>query len=309
MRLLFAGTPENAVPTLQALIDSEHEVVAVLTRAPARSGRGRKITNSPIHILAEQNDIPVLTPATLKTPEAQQEILDLNVDLVVVVAYGNIVPQKLLDGVKHGWINLHFSLLPRFRGAAPVQYAVMNADKITGACVFQLEAGLDTGPIYTQIETEVADKTAKQLLDELSIKGADLVLEAIEKISVGQSPTPQSTQGITLAPKIDVSMGEINFNEPAEKINALLRALCDGPGTYSFVNGKRIKLMPAQICSTADLPAGQIHITKKDVFVGTATFDMRLTKVAPAGKTWMNASDWGRGLRQDTCFQHSSSMQ
>lgn len=299
MRILFAGTPKNAVPTLQALINSEHEIVGVLTRPPAPSGRGRKLVESEVSITAKENNIPVFTPKTLKDPQTQTELKNIGFDLAVVVAYGNLIPKEVLEIPAHGWINLHFSILPRWRGAAPIQYAVMNSDSQTGACVFQLEEGLDTGPVYKQITTTIEKKTSSDLLTELGQNGSEIVLESIKMIQNGQKPTPQDEEGVTLAPKIPSNTGEIDFTKSAAEIEALIRAVTEQPGAYSFVDEKRIKIAPVEIVEENDLQPGELKITKKEVFVGTATQNLLLTKVAPSGKSWMNASDWGRGLRSE----------
>lgn len=302
MRILFAGTPSNALPTLQALIDSDHEVVAVLTRPPAAKGRGRKLIESPVSLKAKEYNIPTITPKTLKDEQIQQQIAQLECDLVVVVAYGILVPEVALQIPKHGWINLHFSLLPKWRGAAPVQFAVLNGDEQTGACVFQLEEGLDTGPIYNQIQTTIATKTSTELLEELGEKGAELVLQAVEQISKGQAPTPQENEGVTLAPKFPSTIGQIDFRKPAEEIERLIRAVTDQPGAYSFIEEKRIKIAPITIEEENDLAPGQIKILKKKVLVGTGTKNIALSKVAPSGKSWMNATDWSRGIRGEINF-------
>ncbi|QPK94618.1 methionyl-tRNA formyltransferase [Actinomyces sp. zg-332] len=302
MRILFAGTPKNAVPTLQALIDSEHEIVAVLTRPPAPSGRGRKLVESEVSIKAKENNIPVLTLKSLKDEQSQQIISDLHCDVAVVVAYGNLIPKKVLEMPKYGWINLHFSLLPRWRGAAPVQYAVMNSDTVTGACVFQLEQGLDTGPVYASLQTSVGEKTSSELLEELGSSGAGLVLESLDKILAGQTPLPQPEEGVTLAPKIPSNMGEIDFNKSATEIEALVRAVTDQPGAYTFIDNKRIKIAPLTLAEENDLAPGELKITKRSVYVGTKTNNLLLTRVAPSGKSWMNAADWARGLRGEKYF-------
>ena len=303
MRILFAGTPKNAVPTLQALIDSKHEVIAVLTRPPALGGRGRKLIESEVSIKAKENNIPVLTLKSLKDEQSQQIIKELECDIAVVVAYGNLIPKKVLEMPKYGWINLHFSLLPRWRGAAPVQYAVMNNDTKTGACVFQLEEGLDTGPVYNELETNIESKTSSELLEELGNSGAELVLDSLEKISEGFVPVPQHTEGITLAPKIPSNMGEIDFSKSASEIEALVRGVTDQPGAYSFIDGKRIKIAPVTITDEDDLQSGELKITKKSIYVGTRTNNLLLSKVAPSGKSWMNAADWARGLRGEKYFE------
>ena len=302
MRILFAGTPKSALPTLQALFESEHELVGVLTRAPARTGRGRKISQSDVAIKAQEYGVPILIPKTLKDEQVWQEILDLKPDIVVVVAYGMIIPKRLLEAVKYGWINLHFSLLPRWRGAAPVQYAIYNGDEQTGACVFQIEEGLDTGAIYSQLSTFVEKKTACDLLEELSIKGSELVLQALKKIEEGCIPEQQNIEGITLAPKIPSDFGKIDFNAPAENIERLIRAVTDHPGAYTFLNGKRIKISPVTIVADNDLKPGHILVTKKNIYVGTKTNNLCLDRVAPSGKSWMKATDWARGVRDEKIF-------
>ncbi|MFC4126935.1 methionyl-tRNA formyltransferase [Nocardia rhizosphaerae] len=299
MRVVFAGTPEPAVPSLRRLIDSErHEVIAVVTRPDAIAGRGRKIMRSPVGQLADSHGIPVLTPAKPSEPEFVAALTELNPDCCPVVAYGALLPQRVLDIPKHGWINLHFSVLPAWRGAAPVQAAIDAGDEITGASTFLIEAGLDTGPVYG-VMTErvgVAD-TAGELLTRLADAGAVLLERTLDGVEDGSlQAIPQSADGVSYAPKITVEASRIRFDEPALAIHRRIRAVTPAPGAWTEMDGLRLKLGPVEMV-TETLPEGAIEVRKTGVFVGTATTALRLGQVQPPGKKMMNALDWARGAR------------
>ena len=206
VRVIFAGTPEVAIPSLRALVDSPHEVVAVLTRPDARSGRGRSLLPSPVRAAAEELGLPVLTPTTLRDEAVRAEMAALEPDVVAVVAYGQLVPQDLLDLPTHGWVNLHFSLLPAWRGAAPVQHALLAGDAVTGASTFVIEAGLDTGPVIgTMTETVRPEDTTGTLLTRLADAGAPLLVASLDGLEAGRvTPTPQPGEGVSHAPKVTV---------------------------------------------------------------------------------------------------------
>ncbi|MFH0410515.1 methionyl-tRNA formyltransferase [Corynebacterium sp. L4756] len=310
MKLIFAGTPEPAVPALKALIASSHEVVAVITRPDARKGRGRTLYPSPIKEVALENGIEVLTPSTLKadTEDGQavrERIKELAPDAIPVVAYGNLVPEDLLDAATHGWVNLHFSLLPAWRGAAPVQASIRAGDDITGASTFQIEQGLDTGPVLGTItETSQTKDTAGELLERLSQSGAHLLVATMDGLESGEM-VPQPQQGEpTYASKITTEDARIRWSEPDFAVDRHVRAHTPAPGAWTMLGDDRMKIgkitplhTEAEVLNEIpELSPGQVHITKKAVYVGTATTPVRVDQLQPVGKKMMNAADWGRGL-------------
>jgi methionyl-tRNA formyltransferase len=303
MRIVFAGTPEVALPTLEALHGSDHEVVAVLTRPDARVGRGRKVSRSPVAAWADEHGVEVLTPAKPREPEFLERLRDLDADLVPVVAYGALVPPAALAIPRLGWINLHFSLLPAWRGAAPVQHAVLNGDAMTGACVFQLEEGLDTGPVYGRLTEPIApDDTAGALLERLAVAGARLTLDVVnaleEGILVGE---PQPEDGVSYAPKITVDDARVRWTDPAFAVERRIRAVTPAPGAWTDYDGQRLRLGPVRVDPDGpSLAPGEVAVAKHDVHVGTATDPVRLDQVQPAGKKPMDAAAWGRGLQSET---------
>ncbi|RHA39260.1 methionyl-tRNA formyltransferase [Cellulomonas rhizosphaerae] len=299
MRLLFAGTPTAAVPSLEALLASRHEVVAVLTRPDARTGRGRTLTPSPIKERALEAGIEVLTPATLRDEKTVAQIAALTVDAAPVVAYGALVPPALLDVPTYGWINLHFSVLPAWRGAAPVQRSILAGDEVTGATTFRIEKGLDTGPVFgTLTETIRARDTSGDLLGRLSDVGAGLLVRTLDALEDGiLSPIEQSTDGVSHAPKLEVEDARVRWEHPAYAVDRRIRACTPAPGAWTTTpDGARLGLGPVTL-TTETLPAGTIHVGRKDVLVGTATQAVRLGQVTPAGKRAMDAADWARGAR------------
>lgn len=299
MRLVFAGTPEAAVPSLRRLLEStRHEVLAVVTRPDAVAGRGRKISRSPIGRLADEHGIPVLTPHKPADPDFVARLTELAPDCCPVVAYGALLPQQVLDIPRHGWVNLHFSLLPAWRGAAPVQAAILAGDEITGACTFRIEKGLDTGPVFGVITEKigVAD-TAGTLLERLAESGARLLDSTMDGIEDGVlQAVPQAAEGVSYAPKVDVQAAHVRWDQPALAVNRRIRAVTPAPGAWTEIDGKRIKLGPVELVEEA-LPARVIEVRKSGVFVGTATTAVRLDQVQPPGKRMMSALDWARGAR------------
>ncbi|MGW4633002.1 methionyl-tRNA formyltransferase [Nocardia sp. NPDC004415] len=299
MRVVFAGTPEPAVPSLRALLASpRHEVVAVVTRPDAVAGRGRKVMRSPVGQLADEHGIPVLTPRKPSEPEFVAALSELAPDCCPVVAYGALLPQQVLDIPTHGWINLHFSLLPAWRGAAPVQAAITAGDEITGASTFLIEAGLDTGPVYGVMTEQVGHTdTAGELLARLAEAGAVLLEKTLDGVEDGTlQAIPQSTEGVSYAPKVTVEAGRIGFDEPALSLHRRIRAVTPAPGAWTEVNGLRLKLGPVELVEET-LPERVIEVRKSGVFVGTSTTAVRLGQVQPPGKKMMNALDWARGAR------------
>ncbi|MEV6060482.1 methionyl-tRNA formyltransferase [Nocardia asteroides] len=299
MRLVFAGTPEPAVPSLRRLIESErHEVVAVVTRPDAVAGRGRKLSRSPVGQLADEHGIPVFTPGKPSEPEFVDALTELAPDCCPVVAYGALLPQRVLDIPEHGWINLHFSLLPAWRGAAPVQAAIDAGDDMTGASTFLIEAGLDTGPVYGVMTEQVrVTDTAGELLARLAEAGAVLLEKTMDGVEDGTlQAIPQSTDGVSYAPKVTVEAGRIRFDDTALAIHRRIRAVTPAPGAWTEMNGLRLKLGPVEMVEES-LPEGEIEVRKSGVFVGTSTTAIRLGQVQPPGKKMMNALDWARGAR------------
>lgn len=301
MRLLFAGTPEVALPSLDALLDSPHEVVAVLTRPDAPAGRGRRLTPSPVRVRTEEAGVPVLTPGTLRDPEVVAQLAALDVDLAPVVAYGALLPPAVLDVPRHGWVNLHFSLLPAWRGAAPVQHAVLHGDEVTGASTFRIEEGLDTGPVYgTLTETVRARDTSGDLLERLARAGAALLRATVDGIADGTLvPVPQGTDGLSHAPRLTVEDARVRWDHPALAVDRRVRACTPAPGSWTTLpDGARLKLGPVRLREDLEpLPPGTIRTGRDGVVVGTGTHPVELGQVAPAGKRMMPAADWARGAR------------
>lgn len=300
MRLLFAGTPEVALPTLEALLASPHEVVGVLTRPPAPAGRGRALTPSPVGAVAAAHGLDVITASTLRDPAVQERITALAPDCAPVVAYGALVPPALLAVPTHGWVNLHFSLLPAWRGAAPVQHAILHGDQVTGATTFRLEAGMDTGPVYgLQTETIRPTDTSGDVLERLARSGAHLMLATLEALESGAArPVPQDADGVSLAPRLSPRDGEVEWSHPALAIDRRVRACTPAPGAWTTFRGARLKLGPVRPRpDRTDLPAGVLAADRAEVLVGTGSHAVALGRVAPAGKAWMAADAWARGAR------------
>jgi methionyl-tRNA formyltransferase len=275
-------------------------VAAVLTRPDAPSGRGRKLHRSPVAVRADEAGIPVLQPRSPREPEFLAQLTDLAVDLVPVVAYGALIPQAALDIPRHGWVNLHFSLLPAWRGAAPVQHAIMAGDDVTGASTFQIEAGLDTGPIYGTVTEEIGPRdTAGDLLARLADTGARLLVATIDGIDHGGvEARPQPAEGVSLAPRIQPADARIDWALPAYVVDRRIRGVSPVPGAWTTWRGDRLRVGPLQ--PRADGPSldvGELLANHDDVFVGTGNGPVRLGDVQPAGKRMLPAADWARGAR------------
>ncbi|MDX6224295.1 MAG: methionyl-tRNA formyltransferase [Frankiales bacterium] len=294
MRLVFAGTPEPALPSLEALLASRHEVVAVVTRPDAPAGRGRSLRPSPVRLLADENGLEVLTPAHPRETDFQERLTAIAPDCCPVVAYGALIPRSALDIPRLGWVNLHFSLLPAWRGAAPVQHALMAGDEVTGASTFLLEEGLDTGPVYgVTTETIRPTDTAGDLLSRLAVAGAGLLVATLDALEDGTvSGRPQPAEGVSHAPKLTVEDAHIDWSSPALRIDRVIRGCTPAPGAWTTFRGRRVKLGPVA-ATEQELPAGQLDAE----LVGTATNAVRLGAVRPEGKGEMPAADWLRGLR------------
>jgi methionyl-tRNA formyltransferase len=300
VRLVFAGTPEVALPALQALLDSDgHEVIAVLTRPDAPAGRGRALTRSPVGALADEAGTEILTPRRPSEPEFLARLSTLAPDCCPIVGYGALVPRAALDIPRHGWVNLHFSLLPAWRGAAPVQAAIWHGDEITGASTFALEEGLDTGPVYGTV-TEVIrpDDTAGELLSRLASAGAGLLVATLDGIASGTvHPVPQPAEGVSYAPKLTAQDAHLNFSAPAFAVHRQVRAVTPAPGGWALFRDRRLGVGPMRLTDVAGLEPGELHVTKREVLVGTATAALQLGEITAPGKRAMPAADWARGAR------------
>ena len=301
MRLVFAGTPEPAVPSLSALLESSHhEVVAVVTRPDAPSGRGRTLRRSPVGALADEAGVPVLTPEHPRDPAFLAALRDLRPDCCPVVAYGALVPRAALDVPAHGWVNLHFSLLPAWRGAAPVQAALRHGDDITGATTFLLEEGLDTGPVFGVVTEAVrADDTAGALLSRLANSGAALLSATLDGIADGSlTPRPQPSEGVSHAPKVTVGDARVDWAAPYTPIDRLVRSVTPEPGAWTTFRDERLGLGPLRPAPDApELKPGELQVEKRRVLVGTGGTPLALGEVRPVGKRAMPAPDWARGVR------------
>ncbi|WP_120520838.1 methionyl-tRNA formyltransferase [Arthrobacter celericrescens] len=297
MRVLFAGTPAVAVPSLDALVDAGFDVVAVLTRPDAPTGRKRVLTPSPVAARAAELGIDIIHAGKVDT-ETTERIASYEPDVAAIVAYGGIVPKAALAVPRHGWINLHFSLLPAWRGAAPVQRAVIAGDDITGAATFQLEEGLDTGPVFgTVTEAVRADDTAGDLLERLSRSGAVLLSQTLSAVDAGRAaPEPQSGE-VSLAPKLTLDDGRIDWRQPALAINRRARGVTPEPGAWTMLDGQRVKLEPLQLRpDVRDLEPGRLRFDGKSVLAGTGSHAVQLGRIQPAGKKMMASADWARGV-------------
>lgn len=303
MRILFAGTPEAAVPSLHALLESPHEVVGVLTRPDAPVGRGRALHPSPVKEVATAAGIPVLTPKGLRSRTVQDQVRALDPELAVVVAYGVILPAAALQIPRHGWINLHFSLLPRWRGAAPAQRAVLAGQRSTGLSVFRIEEGLDTGPVLSTRGVDIGrHETSGQLLERMAALGASDLVAAADAIQDGTAVfTPQDEDGVTYADKLTPQEARVDWSASAETVGDLIRGMSPDPGAWTQWHGARIKILGTEEprdtpdAPSAALAPGVLHASRKQVFVGTGSTPLALSVVAPAGKRPMRAADWARG--------------
>lgn len=300
MRLVFAGTPAVALPSLDAIAASGHDLAAVVTRPDAPAGRGRRLVRSPAGAWADEHGVEVLTPVRPREPEFLDRLREIGPDCVPVVAYGALVPPSALQIPKHGWVNLHFSLLPAWRGAAPVQHAILHGDEVTGASVFELEAGLDTGPLYGTLTDEIrpAD-TAGDLLDRLAVEGAGLLVAVLDAIEAGTARAhPQQPDGVTMAPKITVEDARIRWTDPSFAVDRRIRACTPAPGAWTTLRDERIKLGPVRpVANGPRLEPGDLLVERDQVLAGTATTPVSLGEVRAAGRKAMPATAWARGLR------------
>jgi methionyl-tRNA formyltransferase len=306
MRLVFAGTPQAAVPALDALLKSRHEVAAVVTRPDAPAGRGLHLEPSPVAQRAAEAGVEVLKPARPRDPDFTDRLRQIAPDIVPITAYGALIPQSVLDIPAQGWVNLHFSLLPAWRGAAPVQHAILHGDDITGATTFQLVKELDAGPVFGVVTEPIRPRdTAGDLLGRLAVSGADLLVATLDGIESGQlEARPQPAEGVSLAPKITAGDARVRWDQPAIAVDRQVRACTPGPGAWTMLGEARLKLWPVDP-APQDAPAagplapGEVRILRSAVLVGTGTTPVGLGDVQPPGKRRMRAADWARGLRQD----------
>ena len=316
MRVVFAGTPLAAVPALDALLASRHEVAAVLTRPDKPAGRGhkvghghatghgRKVESSPVARRAAAAGLEVLTPARPRDPEFISRLREIGPDCCPMAAYGALIPQAALDIPAHGWVNLHFSVLPAWRGAAPVQHAVLHGDDVTGASTFRLVAELDAGPVYGVVTEPIRpEDTAGDLQERLSRSGAELLVATLDGIEAGTiEAVPQPAEGESFAPKITPADARVDWKLPAHLLDRLIRACTPEPGAWTEHEGARLKLGPVSARVPADVPdlaPGELLVGRHDLFAGTGSRPVRLGEVQAEGKRRMTASDWARGLRAD----------
>jgi len=298
VRLVFAGTPKAALPSLAALAASGHDLVAVITRPDAAAGRGLRSQPSPVAERAAELGIETLKPARPGEEDFVRRLAELDPDCCPVVAYGALLPQRLLDIPRHGWVNLHFSLLPAWRGAAPVQHAILAGDRVTGASTFRLVAAMDAGPVYaTTTETIVDTDTAGDLLDRLAVSGAALLVSTLDGIAAGTlAAQPQPEDGVTLAPKLTVADAHLDWTRPAQELDRRIRGCAPQPGAWTTLRGARLKVEAAAI-DRGTVSPGELEVTKAAIRVGTGTSPLALHRVQPQGKRAMAAADWARGLR------------
>ncbi|MFE2043580.1 methionyl-tRNA formyltransferase [Streptomyces sp. NPDC059477] len=301
MKLVFAGTPEVAVPALDALLASgRHEVAAVVTRPDAPAGRGRRLVASPVAERAAEAGIEVLKPAKPRDADFLERLREIAPDCCPVVAYGALLPRVALDVPAHGWVNLHFSLLPAWRGAAPVQHSVMAGDEITGASTFLIEEGLDSGPVYGTV-TEVIrpTDTSGDLLTRLAFAGAGLLAATMDGIEDGTlTAVPQPSDGVSLAPKIAVEDAHVDWAAPALRVDRVVRGCTPAPGAWTVFRGERLKLIQvAPVPERKELAPGRLSVGKNNVYVGTGSHAVELLWVQAQGKKPMRAADWARGVR------------
>ncbi|MFL6080499.1 MAG: methionyl-tRNA formyltransferase [Ornithinibacter sp.] len=319
MRLVVAGTPQTAVPSLLALVGSRHEVAAVVTRPDARAGRGRTLAPSPVKQVALEHGIEVLSPPTPRDPDFLARLGEIAPDCCPVVAYGALLPKVALDLPVHGWVNLHFSLLPAWRGAAPVQRALMAGDDVTGATTFVIDEGLDTGPVLgTLTEAVRPHDTAGTLLDRLATAGAGLLLATMDGLADGSlQAVPQPAEGVSLAPKLSTDEARVRWSLPAHVVDRHVRGCTPAPGAWTTFRGERVKVGPVRFAAggvgaasgssgpTRVMPArdgvplepGELHVSKQAVLVGTASVPVELGELRPHGKKPMASADWARGMR------------
>lgn len=296
MRIAFMGTPDFALPTLKALVASDHDVVAVYSQPPAPAGRGKKERKSPVHAWAESQGILVYTPRSMKAADAQSDFAALDLDVAVVVAFGQILPQVVLDAPKHGCVNVHASLLPRWRGAAPIHRAVMAGDVKTGVCIMQMEAGLDTGPVLMKAETDIAaSDTTLSLHDRLASMGGRLIVDAVEGLADGSlTAEVQPDEGVTYAHKIDKAEAKIDWTQGADEVDRKVRGLFPFPGAWTLVEGERLKLLAGSVEDATGEPGAALDDA---LLVACGEGSFRIDRAQRAGKGAMDRDELLRGFK------------
>lgn len=299
MKLVFAGTPDTAIPSLEAIAGSGHELVAVVTRPDAPAGRGRRLVASPVASYAEELGVEVLKPDRPKDPDFLARLAEIAPDCCPVVAYGGLLPQAALDIPLHGWVNLHFSVLPAWRGAAPVQHAIIAGDDVTGATTFRIVKELDAGPVFGVLTEPIGPKdTAGDLLGRLAVSGARLLLDTVDGIAAGAlEARKQPEDGVSYAPKITVEDARLDLTAPAQRVDRLVRGCNPSPGAWTTFRGERLKVLSAPPADGLSLDPGEIRASKATVHVGTGSQPVELVTVQPQGKKPMPAADWARGVR------------
>jgi methionyl-tRNA formyltransferase len=303
VRLVFAGTPEVSVTALRAIVASGHELVAVVTRPDAPAGRGRRLVASPVAQYAEELGVEVLKPVKPSDPAFLARLAELAPDCCPVVAYGGLLPQAALDIPRHGWVNLHFSVLPAWRGAAPVQHAIIAGDDVTGASTFRIVKALDAGPVYGVLTEPIGPTdTAGDLLVRLGASGAKLLVDTLDGIEAGVlEAREQPADGVTFAPKLTVEDAELDLTAPAQRVDRLVRGCNPAPGAWTTFRGERLKVLSVAPAADAEpLVPGELRTTKSSVTVGTGSQPVDLVTVQPQGKKPMAAADWARGVRPAT---------
>jgi methionyl-tRNA formyltransferase len=301
VRVVLAGTPEVALPALEAVAASRHDLVGVVTRPDAPAGRGRRLSPSPVAARAEERGLPVLKPEHPRDPEFQRELAALEPACCPVVAYGALLPESALAIPEHGWVNLHFSCLPAWRGAAPVQHAIRAGDEVTGATTFRIVRELDAGPVFGVMTERIRPRdTAGELLARLAEGGAGLLVATLDGIEDGTlRAQPQPLDGVSMAPKVTVEDARVDWSQPAEAVDRLVRSCTPAPGAWTTLDGVRVKLGPVRPTDGPALAPGEVAVGRSEVHVGTATRPVLLGEVKPHGKREMPAADWARGLRAD----------
>ncbi|SMQ61263.1 methionyl-tRNA formyltransferase [Altererythrobacter xiamenensis] len=291
MRIIFMGTPDFAVPALEALHHAAHEIVCVYTQPPRPAGRGKKLQPSPVQKVAERLEIEVRHPKSLKSAEEQEKFAALEADVAVVAAYGLILPQPILDAPKHGCLNIHASILPRWRGAAPIHRAIMAGDPTTGVTIMQMEAGLDTGPMLATVRTPIEDKTTGELTGELAELGAQLMVGTLRDLQI-HVPVAQDDADATYAPKIDKAEARIDWSKPAKEVVRHIHGLAPFPGAWFEADGERVKLLRAEVSDGAGTP-GEVLDDQLTIACGEAA--IRPLRLQRAGKPAMDRADFLRG--------------
>ena len=290
------------MPSLRALLASRHQVTGVITRPDAKRGRGRALSRSPVGEVADSADIPLLTPESARAPEFTEQLTALRPDAAVVVAYGALLPGPVLAVPTHGWVNLHFSLLPAWRGAAPVQAAIKAGDQVTGASTFRLEVGMDTGPVYGVVTETIRPRdTAGELLDRLSESGATLLVATLDGIEHGTiAAKTQPAEGVSYAGKVTVADAEIDWSVPAFAVDRTIRSLTPAPGAWTGSPWGRLVIGPVDPTDEQGLAAGELSVARTEILVGTGTTAVRLGSLTPPGRRPMPAADWARGVRPES---------